>query len=172
MLARNRRAFTLVEILCVVTILGIASAIIVPQLGTRDDLKAAAGARVMMADLIWAQNRAISTQQKQYIVFNGQSYTLKFLNSSGTLQTASNPVTLNTYTTTFDAANTPLATVSLGTHSFATKASLCFDEMGTPWGYDGTSTFTMNADGTIGISCGSQNLTITLSAYTGETSVQ
>ncbi|HEX3355735.1 MAG TPA: prepilin-type N-terminal cleavage/methylation domain-containing protein [Tepidisphaeraceae bacterium] len=172
MLARNRHAFTLVEILCVVTILAIASAIIIPQLSTRDDLKAAAGARVVMADLIWAQNRAISTQQKQYIVFNGQSYTLKYLDSSGTLQTASNPVTKNTYITTFNVASTPLATVSIGTHTFAGKSSLCFDEMGTPWGYDGSGTFSMNSDGQIGIGCNTQNLTITLSAYTGETSVQ
>ena len=43
MLTQHKGAFTLVEILTVVVILGIASAIIVPQISTRDDLKAAAG---------------------------------------------------------------------------------------------------------------------------------
>src|SRR5437764_11847528 len=94
----TERGFTLVEILMVVTILAIASAIIVPQIGTRDDLKQAAGARVVMADLIWAQNRAISTQQKQYIIFSGQSYTLWYKDSTGTLQKNSQPVTHNEYT--------------------------------------------------------------------------
>ena len=37
--------FTLVEILVVVIILGIASAVIVPQIGNSNDLKAAAAAR-------------------------------------------------------------------------------------------------------------------------------
>src|SRR5690242_16864757 len=62
--------FTLVEILVVVVILGIAAAVIVPNMGTRSDLKAAAAARMIMADLIYAQNRAISTQTKHYVTFD------------------------------------------------------------------------------------------------------
>ena len=58
----SRRGFTLVEILCVVVILGIASAIIIPQLGTHDDMKVAAAARTVMADLIYAQNTAIAAR--------------------------------------------------------------------------------------------------------------
>ena len=114
MLSQSRRAFTLVEILMVVLILAIASAVIVPQIGTRDDLKAAAGARVVMADLIWAQNRAISTQQEQYVVFSGNSYTLWYKNSSGTLTQSINPVTESPYTETFNVAGGPLAGVTPG----------------------------------------------------------
>ena len=124
----GERAFTLIEILTVVMILAITSAIIIPNLGTRDDLKASAGARVIMADLIWAQNRAISTQQKQYVIFSGQSYTLWYKNSSGTLVQNTNPVTKNTYTTTFGTAGTPLATVSIsGTPAWA-FASSCISQ--------------------------------------------
>ena len=39
-------------------------------MGTRDDLKAAAAARMLMADLIYAQNRAISTQTRHYVKFD------------------------------------------------------------------------------------------------------
>src|SRR3954454_21595277 len=53
---QSRTAFTLVEILAVVVILGIASAVIIPQISNRDDLKAAAGTRLVTADLIFAQN--------------------------------------------------------------------------------------------------------------------
>ncbi len=174
MLTQHKSAFTLVEILTVVVILGIASAIIVPQISTRDDLKAAAGARVVMSDLIWAQNRAISTQQKQYIIFTGQSYTLWYKDSTGTLHQNSNPITHSTYTTSFGVANSPMADVSIsGTPSFANSSSLCFDEMGTPYGYDGTNEVAMTSSGTIKIACGpTQLLTISIEGYTGEASVQ
>jgi prepilin-type N-terminal cleavage/methylation domain-containing protein len=170
-----KRGFTLIEVLCVVTILGIAAAIVIPQMGTRDDLKVAAGARVLMADMIWAQNRAISTQQKQYVIFSGQSYTLWYADSSGMLHTNTNPVTTDTYTTTFAAAGTQLEDVSISTTtppSFASESSLCFDEMGTPWGYDGTSTFSMTTQGQIQLNCGMQTLTVSIEPYTGEAWVQ
>ena len=173
MLAQSRRAFTLIEILTVVTILAITSAIIIPNLGSRDDLKAAAGARVLMADLIWAQNRATSTQQKQYAIFSGNSYTLWYKNSAGTLVQSTNPITKNTYTTTFGGANTPLATVSIsGTPAFAAQTGLMFDEMGTPYGWDGTTETAMTSAGTVKIACGTQLLTISIEPYTGEASVQ
>jgi prepilin-type N-terminal cleavage/methylation domain-containing protein len=173
MSTQSRRAFTLIEILTVVVIIAVTSAVIIPALGSRDDLKAAAGARVVMADLIWAQNRAISTQQKQYVIFNGQSYTLWYKDSTGTLQQSTNPITKNTYTTTFGVANTPMQTVSIsGTPNFASKGSLEFDEMGTPYGWDGTTEYAMASAGTIRIVCGTQSLTISIEPYTGEASVQ
>ena len=175
---QTRRAFTLVEILMVVLILAITSAIIVPQIGSRDDLKAAAAARVMMADMIWAQNRAITTQQKQFVIFTGQSYSLYYMDSSSTLHQSTNPVTQLPYTTSFGVKNTPLTDVSIGTGSFAAQPSLCFDEMGVPYGYDGavpydgTNPAQMTSAGTIQLTCGVQKLTVTIEGYTGETSVQ
>src|SRR6185436_12386921 len=75
---RARGGFTLVEILVVVIILGIAGAIIVPSIGSRDDLKAAAAARVIMADLIYTQNLAITSQGNRYMSFDtvNQQYTV------------------------------------------------------------------------------------------------
>src|SRR4051812_15921681 len=59
--------FTLVEILMVVIILGIASAVVVPNLGQRNDLVAAAAARAVVADIMYAQNRAILAQSMRYV---------------------------------------------------------------------------------------------------------
>src|SRR5260221_11201513 len=93
-----KRAFTLVEILVVVVILGITAAIVVPQIGTQSDLKAAAAAREIMADLIYAQNRSIATQTKHYVVFNttagSQSYRIKM---GSALVDIPQPVTKETY---------------------------------------------------------------------------
>ena len=173
MLRQTRRAFTLIEILTVVTILAITSAIIIPQLGTRNDMKAAAGARVVMSDLIWAQNRAISCQQKVYVIISGQSYTIWYKDSTGVLQKCTNPLTQGTYTVTFGQKNTPLSDVSIyGTPDFNGQTSLCYDEVGTPYGYDGTTETQMVSACTVKVAAGQYRLTISIEGYTGEASVQ
>ena len=80
-LAPSRAGFTLIEILVVVVILGIAAAVIVPQIGSRADLKATSAARLIMADLIYVQNRSISQQKYHYIQFDPAtaSYTVNTL---------------------------------------------------------------------------------------------
>src|SRR5262245_22244001 len=111
MLSRNmrwarRRAFTLVEILVVVIIIGIAAGIIIQQIGSRDDLVCSAAARVMMADLIYAQNRAIATQQRQFVWYTGQEYHLMAMDASSTLQNITHPVNLTDYVQVFGQSHT------------------------------------------------------------------
>jgi prepilin-type N-terminal cleavage/methylation domain-containing protein len=172
------RAFTLIEVLVVLVILGIASAVIIPQITSRDDLKAAAGARVVMADLIYAQNRAIVTQKQHIVVFNGQTYTIYSRDSdTAPLTNIEQPVThSSSYATTFGAGAPPggLQQVSLGTITFAgNTTAIGFDELGAPFGY-ASSTNTRTAfttAGTIVVGCGSASLTISIQPYTGEASV-
>src|SRR5262245_61612088 len=152
----RRRAFTLVEILCVVIIIGIAAGIIIPQIGSRDDLTCAAAARVVMADLIYAQNRAIATQQRQFVWFNGSQYNLMAMDASSTLQTVQHPVNLTDYIQVFGQDHTAFDKVTLDSWSFGGPAVLGFDELGSPFSYDvATSTQTPLATaGTIVIKCG------------------
>lgn len=171
----HHRGFTLVEILVVVMILGIASAIIIPQLGTRDDLKAAAGARLILADLAYAQNRAVTTQQKHYIQFTGQQYTIfSRPDDSAPLTAINHPVNKDTYTQTFgSAANPSLRSITLGTCSFEGQPILGFDELGAPFSYEaGTNTINpLSAPGSIVIDCGSHQLTLNIEPYSGEATV-
>ena len=133
----------------------------------------AAGARVIMSDLIWAQNRAISTQQKVYVIFSSQSYTIWYKDSTGVLQKCTNPLTQGTYTQTFGQKNSPLADVTIyGTPSFNGQSSLCYDEVGTPYGYDGVAETQMTSAGTVQVAAGEQRLTVSIEGYTGEASVQ
>src|SRR5579872_1651697 len=89
----RRRGFTLIEILMVVVILGIASAIILPQLASRDDLRCAAAARALMADLLYAQSRAIARGQMQYVQFSSGSYQVMADNAGAPGAVINNPVT-------------------------------------------------------------------------------
>lgn len=168
------RAFTLVEILCVIMILGIASAIIIPQLGSRDDLKAAAAARTLMSDLIFAQNAAIAQQKRYFVQFSGQTYTVLWrAGDSGPLTTATHPVTKEPYTVTFGTARNGTENVTLGTASFDGFTILGYDDLGTPFSYDALSDLSsaLTAPGTVTITCGTTALTISVEPYTGETSV-
>ena len=99
-----RSAFTLIEILIVVVILGIAAAVIVPQLGTRDDLRAAAAARTLMADLIYAQNRAVALQKTHYVIFNTSSGKYDVTDAVAPNHLISQPLTGTPYTVPMNSA--------------------------------------------------------------------
>lgn len=154
----------------VVVILGIVASIIVPQLGSRDDLKVAAAARMMIADLSFAQNRAITTQKKQYVMFVAQEYSLLSRDSDATpLVAISHPVNPGNYVSTLNTG--PLSGVTITEVDFGGATILAFDELGSPLAYSGSSTTTLTSPGTIKIESGGQRLTISIEPYTGEMSV-
>jgi MSHA pilin protein MshC len=172
---RQTRAFTLVEILTVVIILGIASAIIVPQLGSRDDFRVASAARQVMADLIYAQSRAISTQRKHYVEFSGNQYTISSRNDDASaLSPITHPITKESYVQNVGVAGTALANVSIATVNFGGTSWVGFDEFGAPFKYDpGTNTSTvLSATGIVQLSSGTFSITINVEPYTGDTSTQ
>jgi prepilin-type N-terminal cleavage/methylation domain-containing protein len=176
-LPRNR-AFTLVEILVVVLILGIAAAVIVPAMGSRDDLKAAAAARMIMADLIYAQNRAITTQQRHYVIFNTttqQNFRISLSPTDGS--SIQHPVTKDPFIMRVgQGGSAGLTEINLAQVSFEGKTTLAFDELGVPYFYDpGTNQTTAtstSAGSQIRVQCGTHVLAILIEPYTGEIKVQ
>jgi prepilin-type N-terminal cleavage/methylation domain-containing protein len=165
------RGFTLTEILCVVVILGIASAIILPQLGTRADLKAGSAARVVMADLMFAQNRAISRQTPQYVVFDvaAKKYCLQ---DGSPLATLTHPVNQKPYEITFGTGgDNGLQDTTLASAEFDGGMTLAFDELGAPYSYDAVLGLTPLSSGAIKVSCEGYEITITIEPSTGELTV-
>jgi prepilin-type N-terminal cleavage/methylation domain-containing protein len=67
---RSRRGYTLIEVLVTVTIMGLAAAVIVPNMMQGGTLGVQAGARMIIADLLFAQNEAMAQQSTRRIVFN------------------------------------------------------------------------------------------------------
>jgi prepilin-type N-terminal cleavage/methylation domain-containing protein len=173
------RAFTLVEVLTVMVILGIVAAFVLPQIGKRDDLDVAAAARCVTADLLYAQSRAISTQKKHVVEFTSGGYSVLARDSDATpLYAITNPTTLNNYLVTFGAANSTFPTVlipSVNLDASLSKA-IQFDSLGAPSVYNpqqGTATPLVDT-GTITLGTTTSNLTTTIliDPATGEASTQ
>ncbi len=168
---RAARAFTLVEILVVVVILGLVSAIIVPQIGTRSDLKVASAARMVVADLTYAQNRAIATGRMHYVQFDLAAGTYRILTDlPSTVLT--HPVSKDPFVVSFGAARTALADVALESAAFDGMRILCFDELGSPFVSSGSGGASAMEDGEIELRSGDRRVVIRIEPYTGEISVQ
>jgi prepilin-type N-terminal cleavage/methylation domain-containing protein len=164
------RAFTLIEILVVVVILGIASAIIIPQLGSRDDLKATSMSRMLMADLVYAQNRAVATQRTHYVRFDTEAGRYEVLDAILPENLINHPVNKTPFVVNFGPTRKDgLGDVALSAASFDTKTVVAFDELGTPHSYDEDTGVLapMNA-GTMTLQCGTCQVTITIEPYSGE----
>jgi len=68
--ASARRGYTLIEILVVVAVLGIAGALVIPSMGQTDVLRVQSAVRTIVADISFAQSDAIAYQQRRAIVFD------------------------------------------------------------------------------------------------------
>ncbi|MGD0769687.1 MAG: type II secretion system protein [Tepidisphaeraceae bacterium] len=170
------RAFTLIEVLVVVLIMGIASAVILPEVSGQDDMNAAAAARMVMGDLLYAQNRAIAMQQYEYVVFNqtGQSYSLYDGTSSGPATTPlTHPINGISYVMTFGQAgcNNVSSNVTLGSVSFNGQSTIAFDETGVPYSYSSGPPTPLTGTGTIQLASGNYSVTISVAQDTGEITV-
>lgn len=75
---RPHRAYTLIELLIVVALLGLAGAILVPQMVGRTSLLAQAAVRQLIADLSFAQSDALAFQGYRRVHFyeDGSGYCL------------------------------------------------------------------------------------------------
>ncbi|MCA9285089.1 MAG: prepilin-type N-terminal cleavage/methylation domain-containing protein, partial [Phycisphaerales bacterium] len=100
-----RDAYTLVELLIVVALLGLAGALLVPRLVEPDTLSTQAAVRLIIADLTFAQSDALANQEFRRVQFydDGSGYCIVRVPESG-VDAAFDPDTA-------DYINDPLAPV-------------------------------------------------------------
>ncbi len=80
---RTNNAFTLVEVLITVAIIGIAAGVVVPVLSNTNSLTIQAAGRHVIADLLFAQNDAVAQQKIRRVVFDPTNHRYKVTKPDG-----------------------------------------------------------------------------------------
>jgi len=146
-----------VEVLLVVTIIGIAAAMIIPGLSGMGDIQATSAARAVLADMQYAQNEAIVTQQPITVAFDLADESYELRNAGGAPLV--HPITKAGFSIHFPTAR-GLEKVQILSADFGGNVSVTFDTLGSP---DNDGQVTVGADG--------NTYRITVAPVTGKVSV-
>lgn len=159
-----REALSLVEMLIVVVIIGIAAGIAVPMLGDTNDTRLQAAARLLMADLEFARIQSITHGDDPcLVVFDQGNNSYSIANASDPSTPIINLIGNEPYTTQFGTGRAAAMTgVTIQGYSLDGDDRLGF-------GIYGELDQTTSA--TITLQAGTSTLTITVDPVSGETSL-
>lgn len=148
--------FTLLELIVVIVILAIVAAVVVPYAVGTTSLQARSAARMLMADLEYAQNQAIVTQADITVSFSTTDNSYTVSNESGPLI---HPITKQAYTVDFDTQK-GLERVCISSASFGGGPAVTFNPLGAP-----------SANGTVTLVAGAHTYLVEVAPITGRVSV-
>jgi len=160
----RRRAFTLVELLMVITVLIIAAAIVIPNIGAASDVRAMSAARTVASDLELARDLALKTQRPHTVLFssNGQSYKV-VADYGGESYTSADaidhPVVAGKVFEVTPAGLNGMGTVAVTGISFGGQEYVTFNELGEP-----------SSSGSLNIEAGQTLIRIDVAGLTGSVS--
>jgi MSHA pilin protein MshC len=152
----NLPAFTLIELVVVLVLLGIVTAMVIPEMAGGASMQAQGAARVLSGDLEYAQSQAVTSQSNVTVTFNksANSYTLS--NQSGTLV---HPITKGAYVVKLGQG--PYGSVKIASMTFPSAGtSIVFDSLGTP-----------TPDGSVTLTAGASSYVVTVAPATGRVTV-
>lgn len=161
----RRAGYTLVEVLIIITILGIAAAVVVPQMLAAGTLGVQAAARIIIADILFAQNDAIAQQRNRRVVFDPANERYSLTDDAGTVLSVNwKGGGVNNYTIDFT-TDSRFQGVEIVSANFGNLPGdppiLEFDALGSP----------LNG-GTVEIEFQDQRYRITVASFTGRVTVQ
>lgn len=162
---RRRGGYTLIEVLIVVTIIGIAAAVVVPHMLAAGTLGVQAAARIIIADILFAQNDAIAQQRNRRVVFDPANESYSLTDDAGTVLSVNwKGGGVNNYTVDFT-TDSRFQGVEIVSANFGNLPGdppiLEFDALGSP----------LNG-GAVEIKFQDQRYRITVASFTGRVTVQ
>ena len=149
--------FTLVEILVVVIILGIAASVVVPQLLNAGTMTIQAAARMIISDTLFAQNEAIARQSPRKVVFDVPNNAYRLTDNNDVMLSVNWKA--GNYIMDFDSDNR-FAGVQIQAVDFGGSNSVTFDELGAP-----------SSGGTVDLTAGDTSYRVTVRPFTGRVTV-
>ena len=155
----RRRGFTLVEVLIVLVIIGIAAGIVVPHMLETGTLRAQAAARAIIADILFAQNEAIAMQTTRRVVFDLDANQYSLTDAGGTALPAPSR-SGGLYTVDFR-NDRRFQGVELSAANFDDEPVLEFDALGAP-----------ASGGQVEVTAGDTRYRITVATFTGRVTIE
>jgi prepilin-type N-terminal cleavage/methylation domain-containing protein len=136
----QERGFTLIEIIMVVVILGIAAFMAIPMVSNAADVQVRAAGNRIAADIDYAKSMAITHQQSYSVVFDpaGESYDIR-VEPAGSGNVIDHPVNPGAFVVDFS-SDGRLARVDVVDADFDSDSdhAITFDYLGSP--HSGTAT--------------------------------
>ena len=129
---KTRGGYTLIEVLIVVSIIAIAGAVVVPTMMDAGTMGVQAATRIVISDLLYAQNDGIAKQKKRVVKFDTFNNSYELLNEKGKRLTAKwiNGAAEN-YSVSFN-HDSRFEGVDLKRVDFNGEREVEFDELGCP----------------------------------------
>jgi prepilin-type N-terminal cleavage/methylation domain-containing protein len=156
-----RRAYTLIEVLMVVTVLGIAATMVVPAFSQTNTLRLQSAVRMIVADITQAQSDAVALQTGQAVIFTSTGYRIAPV--SGTAIDTSPDVVISRTIGGDEFGNATLRNIHLN------DDVLFFDALGGP--VQGAGSDVAASIGWLEVTAGRQAYRISIEAFTGRVTV-
>ncbi len=155
------RAYTLVEVLIVIGIVGLAGAFVVPHMLAPGTLGVQSATRAIVADLIFAQNDAMARQTVRQMVVDPATNSYRLTDRDGVMIDARwKGGQANNYYVSFS-EDSRFAGVEITAANFGGDATIAFDDVGAP-----------DTGGTIDVRYREHRYRITVAEFTGRVTVE
>jgi len=169
----RRGGFTLIELVVVMAVLGLAAALVIPQMGSVQVLRVQAALQTIVSDLTFAQADAIAFQQRRAVVFDVENNRYRLVAIPGSTIEESNTLYLpdgpgGRYVVSLNEPRYAGARISGSV--FTAERPLVFDDLGTPM--DSAGGDAPGSGGSITVSGSGQTWTVVVEPFTGRISVR